>query len=736
MKKYLALTAIDLRLALRDRSVLFFNYAFPLIFFFGLAGLLHAERSGAIPLVVTSVLVIGVLGNGLFGAGIRAVVEREQNILRRFKVTPITPVPLLVASVVTGLLLYVPAVLLIIGMAHAFYSLPVPDRPISLLLFLLLGAAAFRAIGLIVAAVANSMQESNIIVQILYMPMLFLSGVTFPASMLPRWAQEVSQFLPAAYLATGVESILTRHETLADNWKPSGALLITLVIGLFIAARLFRWEKDERVKGSAKLWVAAVLAPFVALGIGQLRTSDQIVRNRVLWRQLQRNDAFLIRNARVFVGDGRILDPASVLVRKSRIEAVFESAGPDPGTLKVDTVEGSGKTVLPGLIDVHVHLGAPGGAYSDPKEYSAEDNEGRALLQYLYCGVTAVRSTGDFLDHSLALRKRVADGEIQAAQLFLTGPLFTTAGGHGTEYLSWLPAPARAAAEAQFVRTPKSPEEAQQQVRELKSAGVDGIKAVLETGRTGMLFARMDLAMFRAAANESRACQLPLAVHTGSAQDVSDAVEAGASSIEHGSFADVIPDDLFQHMARSGISYDPTLSVLEGFHDVSAGRDDLLQRSLVRQVLPQKLLSGTRAALAAGKYTNGERAAGLQSAMHVAEDNLRRAWKAGVPLVTGSDAGNTLVFHGPAVHRELQLWVAAGIPPTVALQAATRNAAQLLGTGSRLGLVAPGYDATLLVVDGDPTREISSTERISMVIFQGERVRRAELFDPAKNPLK
>src|SRR5262249_22140036 len=181
---------------------------------------------------------------------------------------------------------------------------------------------------------------------------------------------------------------------------------------------------------------------------------------------------------------------------------------------------------------------------------------------------------------------------------------------------------------------------------------------------------------------------------------------------------------------------DPTLSVLEGFHDVSAGRDDLLQRSLVRQVLPQKLLSGTRAALAAGKYTNGERAAGLQSAMHIAEDNLRRAWTAGVPLVTGSDAGNTLVFHGPAGHRELQLWVAAGIPPTVALQAATRNAAQLLGTGSRLGLVAPGYDATLLVVDGDPTREISSTERISMVIFQGERVRRAELFDPAKNPLK
>ena len=107
MKAYLALTTNELRLAFRDKQVLFFNYAFPLIFFFLLSAMLHADRGGSvITVIVTNVLVIGILGNGFFGAGIRAVQEREQNILRRFKVAPISPLPILGASLTTGLLLW------------------------------------------------------------------------------------------------------------------------------------------------------------------------------------------------------------------------------------------------------------------------------------------------------------------------------------------------------------------------------------------------------------------------------------------------------------------------------------------------------------------------------------------------------------------------------------------------------------------------------------------------------
>jgi ABC-2 type transport system permease protein len=137
--------------------VLFFNYLFPLIFFFFMATMLHAERGGAvIAMIVTNVLVIGVLGNGFFGAGIRAVQEREQNILRRYKVAPITPLPILGASLTTGLLLFIPAVVLVFGLARMLYGMAVPDRPIALAVFLAIGALAFRSVGLIIAAVSNS----------------------------------------------------------------------------------------------------------------------------------------------------------------------------------------------------------------------------------------------------------------------------------------------------------------------------------------------------------------------------------------------------------------------------------------------------------------------------------------------------------------------------------------------------------------------------------------------------
>jgi imidazolonepropionase-like amidohydrolase len=112
----------------------------------------------------------------------------------------------------------------------------------------------------------------------------------------------------------------------------------------------------------------------------------------------------------------------------------------------------------------------------------------------------------------------------------------------------------------------------------------------------------------------------------------------------------------------------------------------------------------------------------------IAADNLRRAHGAGVPLVTGSDAGNPLVFHGPTVQQEVALWVQAGIPPVVALQAATLNGAKALHAEQRFGSIEKGKEATMLVVDGNPLQDIRATEAISLVLFQGERVNRAELF--------
>jgi ABC-type multidrug transport system permease subunit len=269
MRPYLALAKIDIKLALRDRSVIFFNYLFPLVFFFVFSGLMGSARSGGIANVVTMVLAIGILGNGLWGAGMRAVQEREQNILRRFKVTPISPAPVLIASIVTGWLIYLPAVLLVCALAHFFYGMEIPDRLLSVLGMVTLGVFAFRSIGLILASIVNSTQESTITIQLLYMPMLFLSGATVPVEYLPGWAQIAGRFLPATYLVNGLQSVFLRNESIAENGAAVGALLVTIVLALFVAVQIFRWEKEERMRPAARLWLLAVLAPFVLMGFYQ-----------------------------------------------------------------------------------------------------------------------------------------------------------------------------------------------------------------------------------------------------------------------------------------------------------------------------------------------------------------------------------------------------------------------------------------------------------------------------------
>jgi imidazolonepropionase-like amidohydrolase/ABC-type multidrug transport system permease subunit len=730
MKSYIALIQLDLKLALRQKSVLFFNYMFPLIFFVVFAQAMHGDRGNAMTQIVTMVIIIGILGNGLFGAGMRAVQERESNVLRRYKVTPITPAPILIAATIVGWIIFMPLVLFMFCVAHFGYGMPWPARMGSILLFATLGILAFRAIGMILAAVANSMQESQILVQLVYLPMLFLSGATFPTSMFPAWLLIVTQFLPATYLVSGLEGMMLRKESLVANGFPALALLITVFVGLFISYKLFRWEKEEKIRGSAKLWVGAVMLPFLVLGLWQAHTKQNVAKTKMLNRELARGETYLIRGARIFVGDGKVIESGAILIRGGKIVEVYEGEGPDPKTVKATPIEAAGKTVLPGLIDVHVHLVAPGGFYADMTQYNPEPHMLRNLAAYLYSGVTAVRSVGDPLEIVLKVRSTVNSGEKLGAELFTCGPLFTAEGGHGTEYFKEMPANIREQAEAQFTRLPTSADEARRQVDELKRSNVDCVKAVLEAGGGSRVFNRLDSAIFQAIAQESHAQQLPLAVHTGDVRDVTDAVQASADSIEHGSFREAIPEGLFAEMVSKKIFYDPTLSVGEAFRDFAAGNTDLLKRSLVQQVGPTDLIENTEKEMASKDVEAiRENIARFPFDLETGTQNLLRAYKNGVMLVTGSDAGNFLVLHGPTVQHELALWVRAGIPPAVALQGATYNAARLLRAENHIGSIRAGNDADLLVVDGNPIEDIGAVERISIVFFKGEQLDRSDLFN-------
>jgi len=731
MKAFFALTQIDLKLALRNRSVLFFNYFFPLIFFFVFGYSMHAERGSKVIQVITMVTAIGILGNGLFGAGMRAVQDRETDVLRRYKVTPITPVPLLAASMVTGVILYLPGLIITLVLANLLFGMAIPPNLLSLFLFAIVACVAFRSIGLIIAAVVNSSQESLILIQPLYMAMLFLSGATFPLSFFPDWLQIVTQFIPATYLMTGIAGILQQGESVLDNWKSVIALGVTALVGLFIATKLFRWEKEEKLRNSAKLWVLAALAPFLLLGVYQSWSRQDLVKARILARDRERGHTSLIQNARIFVGNGKVIESGSVLIRGGKIAEIYEgTSAPDAKTLKAEPIEAAGKTIIPGLIDVHVHIGASGGFYDDWTKFDTNKSADREMEAYLFSGVTAVRSAGDAVEAMLKLRQQFGRGEKLGTELFLCGPLFTAEGGHGTEYGKYVPEAMRAEFIAQFVRTPKSANEARQQVDALATQHVDAIKGVLEAGAPGYPFNRMDVSILRAVAEEAHVKNLPVAVHTGNSQDVADAVSLPADSIEHGSYVDEIPDAVIAEMKAKGIAFNPTLSVVEGFTSFAKGDTSLLKRSLVQQVTKKELLDGTEHA-----GTNAQMAdlrEGLRHypmSMEIGGKNLIKAWRAGVPLVTGSDAGNFLVLHGPTVQHEIELWVAAGIPIEVALQAATYNSAKLLRAESRVGTIEKGKEATLVLLDGNPLQDVRALSSISAVFMKGERVNRPELFE-------
>jgi ABC-type multidrug transport system permease subunit len=625
MNAYTALTKSYLRLTLRDRAALFFSYFMPLIFFFMFSEMMHAER-GTATLVVNMVLTLGILGTGLFGAGMRAVVDRETNILRRFKVAPIGPAPMLVASMVVGLFNFIPVFVLILALAHFMYGMPMPANLISLTVFVLIGVLAFRAIGLIAASVANSAQEAQILIQGLYMPMLFLSGATIPVGLMPVWVQQIGQFLPATHLFTGMQSIMGSGHSIFNNLTALASLLLTIVVGGFIGIKLFRWEKEEKLPASAKLWVLAVLAPFVLMGMYQVRSKENVAKNKIFDRELSRREAYLVKDARIFIGDGNVIEHGAVLTRNGRIVEVYQGEPPSAKDLKATEIEGAGKTLLPGLIDVHVHLSGPGGFYEDPKDYRSEGNFKHELAAYLYSGVTAVRSVGDQPGAIQAQREKLQSGEQQGAELFL-GALA-------------------------------------QPTEENCLSGGDPRGGDPKSG-------------------------------------------AGPRPAEG---------------SQPSSAYLPKLAVTENLNALGAANPDPLERSLVQQVGPPKLIAGTQKYLLTAKHFPGP-------PLDLATQSLVTAWRAGALLATGTDSGIPITFHGPAIHRELQLWVQAGIPPTVALQSATSNAARLLGAAARIGLIRKGYEATLLLVDGDPLKDIGATERISTLLFKGERIYRMGLFE-------
>ena len=230
----------------------------------------------------------------------------------------------------------------------------------------------------------------------------------------------------------------------------------------------------------------AVLVPFVLLGTWQAHAKDDVRKSKIIGRELSRSRSYLIRNARIFIGDGHVIENGAVLVRNGKIAEVYDGNIPDEKTVNADPIEAAGKTILPGLIDSHVHLGAPGGFLEDWSKYDAAKSMTRALAAYLYSGVTAVKSVGDPLDAVLAIR---APGQ----QRREAGSRVLSGGAACSRRPAAMALKLCAACRTVFATLStlsscgcrRLRAEAKEQVDALKSAGVDGIKAIMESGAGG-----------------------------------------------------------------------------------------------------------------------------------------------------------------------------------------------------------------------------------------------------------
>ena len=260
------LTKIRIRLAMRNRMFLFFSLIFPLGFLLFFSMVYGKGQSDNVAYVLGAVLTMTVMGS-FWGLSVQLVIFREQGILRRFRLAPIGAGPILASSILSNYFLMLPTVAIEALICRWVFHMQTFGNVPVIFLLITVGSAAFSSFGLIVASVTNTMQETQIINQIIWMAFLFLSGATFPLTAFPVWIQRVALYIPATYLATGLEDA-TRN--LSSNHADVYEALIALTLGLGVAfeisRRIFRWEPEAKVPRTAKLWVLATLVPFLVFG--------------------------------------------------------------------------------------------------------------------------------------------------------------------------------------------------------------------------------------------------------------------------------------------------------------------------------------------------------------------------------------------------------------------------------------------------------------------------------------
>jgi ABC-2 type transport system permease protein len=287
LKHFLTLTSMRMRLTLRNKAFLFFGLIMPFGFFFLFAGVFAKGDPSAVRFLLGPVISLAVMG-AFWGLSVALVTFREQGILRRFHVTPVTSADMLASSIVANYLLILPTIAIELLLAKFIFHVSGFGNLFSLFVMVTVGVISFGSMGLVIASVTNTMQETQVLNQLFWFALIFLSGATVPLPDLPKSAQAVGVFLPATYLVWGLQGAIFLAAPIWHLWTEILSLLGWAILTFFVAAQLFRWEPESKIPRRAKLWAAATALPFLLLGIWENRTGTILLESKAAFRAINR----------------------------------------------------------------------------------------------------------------------------------------------------------------------------------------------------------------------------------------------------------------------------------------------------------------------------------------------------------------------------------------------------------------------------------------------------------------
>jgi imidazolonepropionase-like amidohydrolase len=432
-----------------------------------------------------------------------------------------------------------------------------------------------------------------------------------------------------------------------------------------------------------------------------------------------------LTGATIIDGTGAAPITGSIVMRDGAIECVGDcTIGSD-----VERVDASGKWIIPGLVDAHVHYSQTGWADGRPDALDVRDrfpyaatiaaleaSPERFFRSHLCSGVTATFDVGGY-PWTWDLRP-AAEGSTSAPHIAAAGPLLSTRD-------HWLNLPAM----RQFVHM-SSDEATREGARMIAAWDSDAVKIWYLVGAESPDTAEVK-GMLRVAAREAAEAGIPLIVHATNLWAAKDALRAGAHLLVH-SVEDRPVDDEFIRLARAaGAFYNPTLTVYEGYAELAA-RSFQPDHSLACVDPETRRKARLTDSLPGGGVSPAAQARRARVAA-ITRENTRRVHEAGIPVVLGTDAGNPLTLHGPSVYPEMEAMREAGLSPMAVIVASTRDAARAMGR-TDFGTIAPGQIADLVVLDADPLLDLSNIRTVRLVVRAGEVWTRDELdFDPERD---